>query len=107
MKEFSGIPVSQGVAIAEAYVIEIDEALVTRRILPQESLPAEVARVEDAIEKAGAEVDRIRTSAHLDGELRSIFDFHLMMLKDPALLAEIRSQIETHGFSAEYAVDQV
>ncbi|MHC4778233.1 MAG: phosphoenolpyruvate--protein phosphotransferase [Planctomycetota bacterium] len=107
MKEFSGIPVSQGIAIAEAYVIEIDQALVTRRILTPDARPGEVERIEAALEKARAEVDRVRSSAHLDSDLRSIFDFHILMLEDVALLDEIKAEIETRGFSAEYAVDQV
>ncbi len=84
MKEFSGIPVSQGIAIAEAYVIETDQALVTRRVLPPEDRADEIARVEEAFDRARAEVDRVRSSAHLDGELRAIFDFHIMEFAEPA-----------------------
>ena len=107
MKEFSGIPVSQGIVIAEAYIIETEQALVSPRIVPSDQRAPEIARVEEAVEKALIEVDRIRSTAELDGELRSIFDFHLMMLKDPALLMEIRSEIHGGGYSAEYAVDLV
>ncbi len=107
MKEFSGIPVSQGITIAEAYVIETAEAPVTRRFVPPPERPNEVARAEEALEKAREDVGRIRSAAHLDGELRSIFGFHIMMLKDPALVKEIRSGIEDEGFSAEYAVNKV
>ncbi|MHC4600179.1 MAG: phosphoenolpyruvate--protein phosphotransferase, partial [Planctomycetota bacterium] len=107
MKEFSGIPVSQGIAIAEAYLIETEQALVTRRVLPPEGRADEIARVEDSFGQARAEVDRVRSSAHLDGELRAIFDFHIMMLEDPALIGEIRSEIEKNSFSGDYAVDLV
>jgi phosphoenolpyruvate-protein phosphotransferase (PTS system enzyme I) len=107
MKPFSGIPVTPGIAIAEAYVIESDEAILPRRTIPEEKKEEEVARIDLAVRTAQAEIDQIRSSAGLGSELRSIFDFHLMMLRDASLLDEIRATIRQRKVAAEYAVDVV
>jgi phosphotransferase system enzyme I (PtsI) len=107
MKQFSGIPVTPGIAIAEAYVIESDEAVLTRRTVPAEKREEEVARLDEAVKTAQAEIDQIRSSAALGSELKSIFDFHLMMLRDASLLDEIRGEIRERRVVAEYAVDIV
>ncbi len=100
-----GIPVSPGIAIAPAVVLRSDELRVRRRTVPNDQVPDELARVDDAIRKSVQEIEQLRqrTADSLGGEMAKIFAFHQGMLADKALIAQVRSRIERERVTAEYA----
>jgi len=106
MQTRKGIPVSPGVAISRAVVLDTDEEAVPRRTLSAELLPAEHERLAEAI---SASVEELRglheeTASVLGNQLADIFSFHLGMLADPTLTARMDAVIDSESVSAEYAV---
>src|SRR5436853_7719100 len=90
-----GIPVSPGIAVAQAYCV--DEVLAPRdpQQLDASALSAEVRRFEDACQAAAKELDAIveRVSAQLGEGEAAIFRAHRLLLRDPALIAKVRTAL--------------
>ena len=106
MKLLQGIPVSPGVVIGRAMVLEKSLHRVPFLILDQEEIPHELQRFNEAIQNARNEVviDRDQVAASLGEEPAKIFEFHLGLLSDHSLVEPIRTRIETEGVNAAFAV---
>ena len=106
MKLLQGIPVSPGVVIGRAMVLEKSLHRVPFLILDKEEVPTELKRFNDAVERSQAEVakDRDQVAVTLGVEPAKIFDFHLGLLSDESLINPIRERITTEGVNAAFAV---
>ena len=104
-----GIPVSPGVAIYPAVVLNAEDQPIPHRTVPAARVPRELGRFEDALEASRAEIQQLRdqTAEALGEELANIFHFHLGMLSDRHLIEQVRSSIDTDHVTAEFAVYQV
>jgi len=104
-----GIPVSPGVAIAPAMVLDGEDQPIPRRAIAPAQVPDELKRLEDALADSGSEVQELKdkTAASAGPELARIFGFHLGMLADKSLVGEVRSVIENQRVTAEFAVYSV
>lgn len=103
-----GIPVSPGLAIGPALVLDAEGVRVAqRRVLPQQ-VEAEVARLHAALAAAAFEATRTQRdiTARLGAKYGSIFAAHALIFEDPALLADLDALIRTDRFAAEYAVSR-
>jgi len=100
-----GIPVSPGVAISRAVVLDAADQPVPRRQVRLDQVPEQHARLDQAIEAGSKDIEALidRTAAQLGPETAKIFDFHLGMLRDEHLLSQIRQMIDQHHVTAEYA----
>jgi len=103
-----GIPVSPGIAICEAYLLDSEEATIPRRLVPPEEVEAEVERLERGVADAVKEIrsSQQRAEAKLGREYVSIFDTHVTTL-ERGLKDEIIQRIREEHYSAEYAVSKV
>lgn len=101
-----GIPVSHGVAIARAVVLDAEDVPVPRRHIPRDAIDAERARLEDALDKSRADLESLRDKAasSLGEGLARIFDYHLAMLADASVIEPIKRTIDEKQVKAEYAV---
>jgi len=106
MQVKKGIPVSPGVGVFPAVVLDPEEQAIPRRVIPANRVTEEFARFEKAIDASRAEIEQVRdqTSAALGKQLADIFGFHLGMLGDPSLVGGITTRIENDRVTAEYAV---
>ena len=106
MKRLQGIPVSPGVVIGKAMVLEKSLHRVPFLIIGDEDIPAELKKLNTAIDGAIAQVrqDRNQVATTLGEEPAKIFEFHLGLLNDPALITPIRERIEHEGVNAAFAV---
>jgi phosphotransferase system enzyme I (PtsI) len=106
MKRLQGIPVSPGVVIGKAMVLEKSLHRVPFLIIGDEDIPAELKKLNTAIDGAIAQVrqDRNQVAATLGEEPAKIFEFHLGLLNDPMLVTPIRERIEHEGVNAAFAV---
>lgn len=106
MKNLQGIPVSPGVVIGRALVLEKSLHRVPFLILGADEIPKELAKFNDAINGAVAQVteDRNQVAATLGEEPAKIFEFHLGLLQDTTLIDPIRERIECEGVNAAFAV---
>ncbi len=104
-----GIPVSPGVAIAPAMVLDGEDQPIPRRTVAPSQIPAELTRLEGALSASTAEIQELKdkTAATVGQELAAIFGFHIGMLADESLVGEIRSAIQNQLITAEFAVYSV
>jgi len=105
MEVLKGIPVSPGVVIGPAFVLDDAPLRVRRRTIGHDRIREEVARLDEALDGARAELEEMRTSAKKDfgAEAAQVFAFHLGLLSDPSLTDPMRRRIEQEGVSASYA----
>ncbi|MBK8207386.1 MAG: phosphoenolpyruvate--protein phosphotransferase [Planctomycetes bacterium] len=105
----SGIPVSPGVAIAPALVLDSESFRIPRRFIRKDEVDTELKRFELARTKAIEEIAEIRDSIHsiVKEEVGLIFNAHLQMLNDPLITREIPEKIKAKRYTPEYAVSRV
>ena len=106
MNQLQGIPVSPGVVIGRALVLDRSLHRVPFSVLQPDEIPVELHKFDTAISKAKAEVvhDRDMVAETLGAEPAKIFEFHLGLLSDVNLVAPIRARIEDEGVNAAFAV---
>ncbi len=109
MLELQGIPVSPGVAIGPALVLDADGYRIPRTILAADEAAGEYLRLRDAVDAVAKhlEANRTETAAVAGEDTGDIFAAQLQMLHDPRLQAELGRRIRQEHQSAAYAVNRV
>ena len=104
-----GIGVSPGVAICQAAVVDAEDFDIPLRHVPVDLAQAETVRLRQAVATSKRELQDLskRTADRIGKETASIFDFHLTLLEDKALLKKFSDAIIGGHVSAEYAVATV
>ena len=95
MVELQGIPVSPGVAIGPALVLDADGYRIPRCLVAADEAEDEYARLSEAVDFVSArlETNRLETSAAAGNSTGDIFAAQLQMLHDPRLHAELGRRI--------------
>ncbi len=108
METIKGIPVSPGVVIGRAFVLDDAVRQVLRRTIPAKDVEVQLKRLSEALASAIADVerDRDRYATQLGPETAKIFEFHLALLRDKALLEHMSRRIQRDRVTAEYAVSE-
>ena len=109
-KRFDGVGVSQGIAIASAYVrgdvfIEPDKYLID----PSEK-DNEVKRLDHAINETKEQINHLKNQVRIatgSKKEEGIFDAHLLILEDRAVIDEVINMIVQKGSNVEYAFYEV
>lgn len=106
MQRKRGIPVSPGVAVCRAVVLDAEDQPVPRRGVAAGQVQHELERLDKAIAAAVDEINALRnqTAKLLGDELAGIFGYHLGMLGDKTLIGQFRQMVESEQVTAEYAV---
>jgi phosphoenolpyruvate-protein phosphotransferase len=101
-----GIAASPGIAIGTAWVYDPRPLAVPRWSIEPDQVSGELARLDDALARATAEIQRLRerTAARAGADEAAIFDAHLAMLADPAMLEAVQTAIREQRMNAEAAV---
>lgn len=102
-----GIAASDGIAIAKAYLLtEPDLSFEKRKVVDSEG---EIVRLLESFETAKSEVRVIRDKAaiSLGEEEAQVFDAHLMVLSDPEMLENIKSNIRDNQVNAESGLSEI
>ena len=109
MVELQGIPVSPGVAIGPALVLDADGYRIPRCQVPASESAGEFDRLRKAVDAVSQslETSRLSTTAVAGEHTGDIFAAQLQMLHDPRLHAELGRRIHKQHQSAAYAVSQV
>ncbi len=104
-----GIPVSPGVAIGPALVLDTEWFRIPQRYVEQDRLDEELQRLRLALAEAAREAraNQDVVAAKLGKQYGAIFGAHAMLIEDPALSREIEGLIRDQGHAAEYAVSRV
>ncbi|CAD75813.1 phosphoenolpyruvate--protein phosphotransferase [Rhodopirellula baltica] len=109
MLELQGIPVSPGVAIGPALVLDADGYRIPRCIVPASDVEDEFARLHTAVDLVSAHLEhsRLETTATAGRSTGDIFAAQLQMLHDPRLHSELQRRIGEDRQSAAFAVSGV
>lgn len=103
-----GVPASPGIVAGPIHLLRWEVPDVRHRIIPDEAIDAELARLRDATERAKARLRQVRdrVERRVGPKDASIFEAQLLILEDADLLAEIEEHIR-HNIGAEKAFDHV
>lgn len=106
---FEGISASPGIAYGAAFVYRKSELKVPEYQVPQEKRAAELERLDSALMKTRGQITSIRDEVkrNLGEEEARIFDAHLMVLEDQALISETEREVETTGLNIEACFNTV
>lgn len=108
---FQGIPASPGIAIGVALVMGggMENVYLDNRDLPPEEVPGEIARFEAALELTRGQLKALQKKVldHLDASEARIFDSHLLIVDDKALLDEVRQEIGKQLKPAEFVFNRI
>jgi len=102
-----GISASPNIAIGKVFVYE-KELKFERRTIDEKEVDNELKRLDNAIAKSKSELVELRdeTAKKIGEKEAKIFEAHLLMLDDPALITEVKKRIRSMT-NAEAAVDEV
>jgi phosphotransferase system enzyme I (PtsI) len=104
-----GIPVSPGVAIGTALVLDTEWFRIPKRFIEEGSANEEIQRLRKALAAAASEAkenQRLITEK-IGKQYGQIFGAHATIIEDQTLSGEIESLIADQGLAAEYAVSRV
>jgi len=103
-----GIPVSAGVAIGPALVLDAEGVRIPQRRVAPEQVNGEIARLHAALAAAAFEATQTQRdiTARLGPQYGAIFAAHALLFEDPDFLASLDVLVRTERFSAEYAVSR-
>jgi len=109
MKTFTGIPVSDGVAIGKAFVyVEDTSPEIPRYSISEGDVPSEWNRLQTAVARAADEVNALLEQARRQmGKQADIFQAHLFMLEDVDFLDEIRDKLKQNLLNIECIVQDI
>jgi len=106
-----GIPVSPGVAVSKAFVLDSEGARIGRKFLMPEEAPSEIERFDDALRRSGEQIralaEQLQQKVEDSYGVSDIFQVHLHILGDPKLRESVANLIRNRNFTAEYALSQV
>jgi phosphotransferase system enzyme I (PtsI) len=100
-----GQGVSNGVVYGPAYVITADALRVPQRTISEDEVAAELSRFEDALAATRADIERVKSAlvrANKSDEA-AIFDSHILILEDEALIDSARRRIRDDHMNVEFA----
>ena len=102
-ERLQGIPASPGVAIGRAFLLDSEEIPVEKRSIPASAISKEVARFEEALVRTRREILGIqeKISKEMGIEHGEIFNAHLMLLEDRALIEEVIGRLKKERLVVE------
>src|SRR5437588_1376832 len=109
METKRGIPVSPGVAIGPALVVDTEGFRIPQRFVEKKQRKEEIARLREALKAASLEAraNQDAINAKLGKQYGAIFAAHALLIQDPTLVQEIEALIREKDHAAEYAVSRV
>lgn len=105
----TGIPASPGIAYGKIFVYIQSSVEVPHYKVEESKREAEVARFDQALVKTRQQISKIQSevSTNIGPEEAQIFDAHLMVLEDQALLTETIREFEATNENIETCFDRI
>ena len=106
---FYGISASPGIAYGPVFVYRKTELEIPEYNIDEDKIAAEFQRFEQALLITRDQITKIRdeVEADLGAEEARIFDAHLLVLEDQALITETEREIKSTGRNVEFCFDVV
>jgi phosphotransferase system enzyme I (PtsI) len=107
--KYQGLGISPGIAIGEAFVVELAKPVVWMHRIDDDHLEDEIRRFEKALAETKESIESIKRQIgqELGDEHAYIFDAHLLMLQDPFLVDGTKDYITNNRVNTEFALQQV
>ncbi|MCA9405153.1 MAG: phosphoenolpyruvate--protein phosphotransferase [Candidatus Omnitrophica bacterium] len=107
--QLKGVAAAPGIATGYAFILDKQEFLISPRSIMEEEVLIEIARFEEALQKARQEIVDIqqKVSEKIQAQQARIFDAHLMVLEDRALIDDVVKRIKEEKLAAEYVFSEV
>ena len=107
--EFTGVGVSPGIALGPAFILAPEDDTVVLREITTADVPRELQRFEEALVTTRQQIHDLqhRMAENLGPESAQIFEAHLLMLEDRAILDEITRTLKNKLQNIEFVVQQV
>ena len=111
MEILRGTPVSPGVMIGPAFIMESEGARIARKFVMPEEVDREIVRFEKGLKRSREEINSLGESIKGRVEdfynVADIFQMHVRILEDPKLHTQVTNLVRNKFFTPEYAVSQV
>ena len=106
---FYGLPASPGVVHGPAFRFLHEEVQVLKYQVQESDHDSEIERFHEALKNTQSQIIQIRedVAKNLSEKEASIFDAHLLVLEDKALLDDVVNEIKQSGENVEQCVDRV
>src|SRR6056297_3324979 len=104
MKEFTGIAVSEGIAIGKAKFVARPKFEIKKKNIKQEEVDSELQRFENNLESVLQELDKLIDNFSQSKDNKDILTTHKMILKDPEFSDKIKNLISQELMSLEQAI---
>ena len=104
-----GIPVSPGITIGRAFVLDSEEYRIPKRNINSGETQPEIDRFETAVESSVQELTKlIKSLAKKTGrDTVPIIESHIKMIQDKHIKSKIADEIRNNLYTAEYAVSHI
>ena len=98
-----GVPASPGIAIGRAFLLDSEQVPISKQPVPPADIPKEIARFEEALIQTRRQILDIQAkiSQELGLEHGEIFNAHLMVLEDRALIEEVITRLKQEQINVE------
>ena len=104
---FSGIGVSRGIAIGDAYILRRDRPEISDRTLKPSEIPTEVKRYRKARKTAKKQLEQVRETIpkNAPSDVSAFIEAHLLMIEDTVLADGPVEILKAQACSAEAALE--
>jgi phosphotransferase system enzyme I (PtsI) len=100
----TGLGVSPGIAIGQAFILGSEDVRIPQRFIHPENIDRELEHLVEGLDGAKSEIRKLQERAV---EVAPIFEAHVRILEDKKLRRELEECIRTLRYTAEYAVSRV
>jgi phosphotransferase system enzyme I (PtsI) len=106
---FHGIPASPGIAIGEAFVVNVEDLAVSEDRIDEAHIESEIKLFENALAATEAELDKLHRTLEdeMGEEHAKILDSHRLILADQQMKLDTVTLIKEERLNAAYAFSQV
>ncbi|HBE04000.1 MAG: phosphoenolpyruvate--protein phosphotransferase [Spirochaetes bacterium GWF1_41_5] len=106
--EFSGQPITTGVAIGPAKIIISGQYPVPKYHIDAKNIPEEIGRFDQAIQTAKQQIIDIENKAEISiqSEARDLLKAHIQLIEDPMLYKDTIRELKRLKINVEYALEQ-
>jgi phosphoenolpyruvate-protein phosphotransferase (PTS system enzyme I) len=109
MLQIRGIPVSSGIAIGPAFLLDAEGVRIPQKLIEASKVESEIERFRDSLRAAKKDSQALQNniSDRLGKQYGAIFSAHAMLFEDPSLTGEIETLIRRDLYAPEYALSRV
>ncbi len=104
-----GLGVSSGIAYGRALVLDPQKFVLTRKTILKDEVASEISRFRTALKNATSDLKNLKNDVRrsVGADHAGIFEAHILLLRDPAIIEQVISNIKKQLVVAEWAVQEV